>query len=514
MLKLKKYIARFAATVIVLLLLQPAQAQTGSFNATFTPSLSYIKPVTIAITKPMFKFDNTHGYWFINPHNNYKHFNTQPDEGYADRKEQITSGIAFIMLNLNETDADVYSSNDSIAISLQRGDNVLSAPEYDPKLGNNNKPLHVHINSISASEISFTLSGNAKLVSAKGSDQKGSTGIITATGHFYREAKYIKSDMMPGCSDCDPNIYAKVYDEENNIRTASGCENAMAIKVFDAIQKTLSPIFSTVGFNGSGKMAAGDINVTILSGHTNINVQAIERDYCATDFNHMRLTSLKAEKTFYSNEDGYGLRLIKMPTDRQLNSGGDKATADAYMKNTMAKAKEMQDLLKQYTDKKISLEEYQKKAKALTDETSAAAPKQDNDAFEKAKIETDLTIKIILNPGNTEVTLLKMCDKNKTEVTHTIKGAAFEIYSPSIKDSDGTYLPNRKFIYFGKFTPPVTGKSGGGFDAKTTKAIYPPNGNKLSVYNIIIKLEGSQDMMDKAIAAIDFDTLQNLITKQ
>ena len=75
-----------------------------------------------------------------------------------------------------------------------------------------------------------------------------------------------------------------------------------------------------------------------------------------------------------------------------------------------------------------------------------------------------------------------------TAVQHHVKGAAFEVFSGQAKDSDGSWTPNRVFVYIGKFDNPVAGKSAGGYDAYVTKAAYPTNGNKLSIYNIIIKL--------------------------
>ena len=129
-------------------------------------------------------------------------------------------------------------------------------------------------------------------------------------------------------------------------------------------------------------------------------------------------------------------------------------------------------------------------------------------------MELNLTVKVIINPSDKEIELMKLADKSRTAVQHNIKGAAFEIYSPQVKDSDGSWLGNRMSIYFGKFTAPVPGKSGGGFDAEITQALYPANGNKLTIYNIIVKLDGGKPLMDKALANIDFTHLISLITKQ
>ncbi|MEO8712257.1 MAG: hypothetical protein ABI405_09055, partial [Parafilimonas sp.] len=171
-------------------------------------------------------------------------------------------------------------------------------------------------------------------------------------------------------------------------------------------------------------------------------------------------------------------------------------------------------LSKLFQAKKITMEEFQKKGKIISDNATAALAQNNNDDFEKAKVETNLNIQVFFNPTDAEMMLMKLSDKANTVVQHNISRSVFEIFSPSIKDEDGSWLLSKKYIYFGKFTAPVAGKSGGGFDAKITQAIYPANGNKLTVYNIIIRMEGSSDMMDKAIANIDFDALQQLILKQ
>jgi hypothetical protein len=122
--------------------------------------------------------------------------------------------------------------------------------------------------------------------------------------------------------------------------------------------------------------------------------------------------------------------------------------------------------------------------------------------------ESNLYITVIFNPANKTQTDLKMDDNNKAVITHNIKGAAFETFVPLFKDGDGNWVNSRQAIYLGKFSAPV--KTSG---AESTNCTYPANANKLGVYNIIIKMEGGKDLMDKAIANIDFDALQNLINK-
>lgn len=485
----KRYILLLLCTYF---LLKNVHAQTGSFTATFTSSNMAVKPFTLSFSKPVFKFDNPHGYWFVNPHNGYKHFNTQPDQGYADRKEEV-NGIGFISFNQTENDFDVYDFNDSISLSLQKGKYVISLPKYDPKIGDKNKPLHFHITSITPAEISFTINGTASLTMTEGYE-KESAGTITGTGHFFREPQYAKSDMLPGCN-CDPIIYASVLDDANWVRTPSACEKAFNNKLFDVVQKSMAPLFTNV----AGK---DNINITMIAGCANINVPVYDRPYCSSDYYHNGLTGLDTQKKLFSNDDRFGLRFIKTVSNNEMGITPDAAA------NTKKQAAKMDSLYKLAATKKITMEQY---SKALTESITSISGNSPD--IKKLEAENNLYLTIIINATNKTETDLKLADKNKTIVTHNIKGAAFEIFSPMAKDGDGDWLSSKEGIYFGKFSAPVSGNNGPGFDIKTTTTTYPPNANKLSVYNIIIKMQGGKDLIDKAIANIDFDALQSLITK-
>jgi hypothetical protein len=479
---------------LLLLLSKNITAQQSSFTASFTAKDGRVKPVTISFTKPIFNFENPHGYWFTNPANQYKHFNTQPDAGFADRKEEV-KGVAFITFNQIEPDIDFYNLNDSIVVSLQQNKNVISAPTYDPKIGDANKPMHIHINSISPSEISFTISGAAALSSTEGYAGVIATGTITGTGHFYREPKYAKSDLLPGCN-CDPTIFAKVIDGETGIRTASACEAALNHKLFDAVQQSMAKLFTSVDKNDN-------INISMMAGCSDINVPLKDRPYCSADFYNNGLVSLNAHKKLFRNDDRFGLRFIHTLSNDEMGITSDAAA------NTKIQTAKMDSLYKLMAAKKITMEQYSKAVTAALTSMSSNRPD-----LKKLEAENNLYIIIIFNPENKTETDLKPADKNKTVVTHNIKEAAFEIFSPIIKDGDDSWINNRQAIYFGKFSTPANANNGVGFDVKTSNASYPANANKLSIYNIIIKMEGGKNLMDKAIANIDFTALQNLITKQ
>lgn len=492
-------------TFLLLLLFNNAKAQSGSFNATFNPQNGG-KPIVLQFSQLLLKFDNAHGYWFINSHTSARHIQYKPDAGYGDR----SADVAFITINEKANDFDFYDGggNDSDEVTIKNKTVVVSAPEYNSR-ASDNKPLHVHISRFTASEISFTISGMARCAIIKDEGSNWIPGRIEGSGHFYREPKYAQSDILPGC-DCDPTIYAAVYDEENYTRTTSACENALRNKVFDAVQKSMAPLFTNIAYKGKGKLAGGDIDITTIAGCTNINVPVKERPYCFSDYYHNGLTGLDAQKKNFTDDDSYGLRFIKMPTDEELSPASSNNALSSVQKQ-MAFVDSMTKLM---TAKKITAEQFTKTIQAYADKMNASNNNNGAPDFKKMEVEHNLYIKVIINASNREETLVKLGDKSKTVVQHNVKGAAFEIFSPMIKDSDGNWVSNRLGIYFGKFTPPVLGKSGGGFDAETTNAVYPVNGNKLTVYNVIIKMEGDKDLIEKAVANIDFNALLELISKQ
>jgi hypothetical protein len=477
----------------------PVKAQTGSFTATFTPTAGG-KPIAIAFKRPLFNFANPHGYWFVNPHNGDRHINLQPDAGYGDNQ------AGFINLTGPTNDIDLYEGggNDSNAVTLQTPGMVIDAPRYNAR-NSSNLPMHVHFEVFTASEVFFTLSGAAKLTRTQGYDDP-LPGTITGSGHFYRQPTYTRTDTMPGCN-CDPTIYGYVYDEENNVRTASACESAMANKVFDAVQKAMEPLFTKVDHSASEKpYPAGSISVTVLPQHVDITGPPKQRPYCEEDYRYNRLVGLTAEKAIVNNEDGYGVRLIRIPTSEELNLG------PAVGLNAPKKmAQTVDSLMKLLLAKKISYEEFGKATKALENNTDVVKANED---FNAAKMETNLNVTVLINPVGNEALLVKMGDKAHTVVQQNIPGAAFEIFSPGAKDADGDWVPHRLNIYLGKYSKPVAGLSGGGYNAQLVKAFYPANGNKLTVYNILIRMEGGKGLIDKAVANIDYNALLQLITKQ
>ena len=484
-----KYIS---AGYLMVVLVTTGYAQTGGLTATFTPKNG--KPVILKFSQPLLKFDNPHGYWFVNPHNGDRHMQFMPDAGYGDRNIDI----AFITLNEKVNDFDIYDrpGNDSNQVDIENKVIGITAPE-------DGKAMHIHINSFTASEIDFTISGMARSRMIKEGSNNWTPGTIEGTGHFYREPKYIQSDILPGC-DCDPTIYATVYDEENNVRTTSTCENAIKNKIFDAMQKAMAPIFTNIAYKGSGKMPPGEIDVTMMAGHIDINVPVKDRPYCSGDYRHNWLTGIAAQKKVVESLDNYGLRFIKMPGDKEIDFGGPAASQE----KSKRMASFMDSVTKLVMAKKITSEQFNNAIKGFGDEMNAGSPD-----LKRLEVENNLYLEVMINPSSLDETRLRVADKSKTLVQHNVRGAVYEIFCPLKKDEDGNWTGNQETIYLGKFLPPVITRSGYD-DVANTKAVYPPNANKLSVYNIIIKMVGGTDMIEKAIANIDFNALQELIIKQ
>ena len=481
----------FPLAFIFIAFVNAALGQVGSITATFTPDNAASKPVTFKFSKPLFKFNNSHGYWVTNPRTGSRHATIQPDAGYGD------TDAPFISISESNNDTELYTgtSNDSTSITFSNKLYTLEAPKYDVQNKEANKPMKLFIVTFTPAEIVFTISGNAKLLKRTGYDAKGTEGTISATAHFYREAKYDKSDVLPSCN-CDPTIYATVFDEDNAmVRTASDCENALNNKVFDAVQKGFAPVFNNL--NNTDNTA-----VIMIAGHANIDVPPFDRPYCSTANYHNSLTGVYAQRKNYSSDDKYGIRFLRTPAAAEIDPVND--ARGNITRRIVAITDSMSKLL---AAKKITAEEYNKVAIAAMQNINTNAPD-----IKKLEVENHLYIYVILNPENTID--LKLADKKNTAVQHKIKGAAFEIFSGQVKDNDGDWLGNRYNIYLGKYTAPVAGKAGAGFDALNTKPIYPANSNKLTVYNIVIKMDGAKDLIDKAVANIDFNALQSLITKQ
>ena len=473
-------------------------AQTGSFTASITPQNRAMKTINLSLSKPLFKFDNTHGYWFINPHNGSRHFTLMPPPGYGN------SDAVFIDVTDRENDIDIYTgtSNDSDNISFGNILYGITAPEWNVQDKSSNKPLHIHFSTFGNSEIAFTISGTVIITSRKDHGGNEGTGTISGSGHFFREPKFLKSDLLSGC-DCDPTIYPTIFDEENNRRSISACEAALNNKLFDAVQRSIARLFSDVAYTGTASpIPPGSIDISMIAGAVDIKVPVKERPYCSSDYYHLGISGIDSYKKIFSNDDRFGLRFIKMVGNEQM---GLSANSNAMRQR---QAFLMDSVRKLMEAKRISYEEYGKALAYYMSNMNSGMPD-----LKKLEAESNLYIGVIFNVSDKETALVKLEDKSKVAILHDIKGSSFEIFSPMAKDNDGDWVSNRKNIYFGKFTPPVTGKSGGGFDAETTNPIYPANGNKLTIYNIIIKMEGGKDLMDAAIAHIDFTALQDLISK-
>jgi hypothetical protein len=265
----------------------------------------------------------------------------------------------------------------------------------------------------------------------------------------------------------------------------------------------MAPLFANIDGTNS-------INITILPGTADIKATPQDRPYCSSDYYHNGLTGIDAHKKIFTSDDRFGVRFIRIPSAAEM-SGGNSGAPNVHV-NVPAMAEVLKGWNAEVLAGKMTEAEYDQKKNDYIKRVTNTGGSTGTD-IKKLEAENNLYITVIINATNKTETDLKLADKNNTVVTHNIKGAAFEIYSPQIKDTDGSWLNCREGIYFGKFTAPVSGNNGPGFNIKSTTTTYPPNANKLSVYNIIIKMQGGKDLMDKAIANMDLDALQSLITK-
>ena len=499
---------RFYLTLLVVLAscscINKSYGQVGSFTATITPVDSRYKAITISVKKSLFPFNDAHGYWFIHPRSGSHHFSLYPPQGYG------YVDAAFINLNGDNNDYDLYTltSADSNSITLKNQDYGITAPAWHSRDKETLKPMHIHFTTFTASEAAFTITGFAQVISTKGNGEDLGIASITATGHFYREPQYAQSAILPGCN-CDPTIYARTFDAEGMVRSRSDCEAALRNKIFDAVQRSMTPLFSNVSH--AGNKVAGDINISMLPGCVDVNVPLKDRPYCSDNFFTNGTTASDAQKKNFTNDDGFGLRFIKLPSNEDL---GSPPIAAAHMQEVIQKQVAFIDSMqKLMAAKKITTDQFTKAVQAFGDKhpLTMDAPTKD---LKKMEAEYNLYVHIIINANNATDSYLKLADRGKTVIQHNITGSAFEVYSPLVKDGDGSWLASRMGIYFGKFTAPAMNKPGDGYDTEKTLAMYPADGNKLTIYNIIIKMEGGKELMDKAIANIDFTALQNLLIKQ
>lgn len=507
---------------------------------TFTPKNDPGHVITAnmaSLIKGIYAFNDYTCYWFINPHTNLHHFVLQ-----LNNKAGLGPTFLSTAIELNSTQNDFefwdhpHPNSDSNFLAINKAYSIVSAPiEYDePSLGgttNHNESMKVHISTFTASEIEFTINGNAEYGTKEGDGKFLGYGAVEIHGHFYRQGSYEKSPVYPGCN-CDPTIYAERYDdEEGDARTASECEAIMLNKIFNATKLALAPI-NNAAFSGQGKVPAGQW-FTRLHNHADVSGQVPAKPEWPFVYNYKATIKRNelALHTAYHNDDRFGIEMDEMPDDSKTNALQDNHNAEQAnlmqtmqsmgLKEKQAKIDSLGQLMK---DKKITMQQYSDQLQKIMAPATAsmnAGIKKGNDIsasgpdVKQMNMESQMHIQININPdADYFVPLYEEVISSAVQVLHTVAGAAYVIRTNAVKDGDGNWSGNKCIVLLGKFKQPTVHSQGTYSNAVNSPAVYPAAPNKLLVYNIAIQMDGGKDQIEKALATLDFAAFESILTPQ
>lgn len=453
------------------------RGQSGSFTYTFTGKDGVV--ITKNTPVPNKKFNDYDTYWFVNPQDGNHHLMING-----------SSDIGIIILN-DQGDADVNFQY------KYEGDqiNILAKTPYGNEYirpDNDFGPMHVHYGTMTAGEIDITFDGPSCYDKVVGGATTVMHGSAHGRLHLYREPRYERSADLPGCS-CDPTIYAKFYDSEIG-RTPSACENAVLWKVYNKVQAALGNVPSALGAQDGGKDGpAAHVGSLIfrLGGNIDLTPQAVANTCDPTNPRQSVVGIYAHQRPF--TKDSYGFRIDEMPDLNKYSTG----------KSGIETMKEMMvvndSLTKLYMAKRITAEQMNAKLKERGNEISgtSSAPDMNKDQMEyKVEVMVEINATSTMNIGL----------NSRTVVRHNVPGASLELFTPGEKDSGGNWTPNRLFVCFGKFS--YAGKPG---QAKNLSPVYAPNVQKLSLFNVFIRIEGGQDLINKIVQNTNFDAFSQLL---
>ncbi|MCS3732503.1 hypothetical protein [Mucilaginibacter dorajii] len=461
-----------------------SMAQTGTFNYEFSP-LNGGPSVKKSIAVPLVKYKNYNTYWFVNPNTGARHLMVNG-----------SSDIGIIILDDRADTNVVYQDK-------YQGDqfNILgkTKTEFYIHPDNDHRPMRVHYNIFNAGEIYLTFAGNAVY------DQPGASpgtidhvhGFISGTLQLFREPKYEQTDKMPGCN-CDPTVYAKFYDEEIG-RTPSACENALLWRVFNGIQKAFNNLVPAISFreDAGGKRAPGDLIYRETGATIDVTGPLSTVDPCNPNNERRAVVSVNAATRPFT-QDTYGLSFFKLP---DFNNG--PLNVQSYSKKIGALSDSTSRLLKAnkitaLQQQKIMLEGMQKLSTSMPD-------------TKQMEMEGSVKLKVIINSLYADEAARGVTgERYRPVVRHTIPGSAFDIYVPAHRDEDGSWTPNKVYIYYGKFNVVNSGAAGGN-SIKSITPVYAPTVNKITVFNLKVMVEGGNDLIAKVLANIDLKNIQQLI---
>jgi hypothetical protein len=458
-------------------------AQTGTFNYEFSP-LNGGPSIKKSIAMPLVKYKNYNTYWFVNPASGARHLMVNG-----------SSDIGIIILDDRADTNVVYRDK-------YQGDqfNILgkTKTQFYIHPDNDHRPMRVHYNVFNAGEIYLTFAGNAVYEEPGASPGTINSvhGFISGTLQLFREPKYEQTDKMPGCN-CDPTIYAKFYDEEVG-RTPSGCENALLWKVFNTIQKAFNNLVPAISFRegAAGQRAPGDLIYRETGATIDITGPISTIDPCNPNNERRALVSVNAASRPFT-QDTYGLSFFKLP---DFNSG--PLNTQWFSKRMATLSDSTSKLLKAgkitaLQQQKIMIEAMQKASTSMPD-------------IKQIEMEGSVKIKVIINTIYGEASGGVTGEDYRPVIRHTIPGSSFDIYIPAHKNDDGSWMPNKDYIYYGKFNLTNSGLASGN-GIKSITPVYAPTVNKVSVFNVMIMVEGGNDLIKKVLANVDLKNIPQLL---
>lgn len=470
---MKKYFA-----ILLLLTGLRSYAQTGTY--TYSIALKGGQLISKTVAEPQFKATNYDCYWFDKPGHDHYFFSN------------AAGGMGIIILRGKERDTsfeyrDKFQGAQFFINSTYNGKVVIFQGDNDKGM------LQVHIATLTQSEIDLTVTGPVYAAYGTNTSDRAK-GQLTAHLHLYREARYEQSAKAPNCN-CDPTIYPYFYDPEVG-RTPSDCENTVLWRIYN----TIHPLFYNLN-QKLDKSSGSDGGIMYFG--SNDNPDYVEEpssvDACSPDNKSRGVVSLNAAERLLS-VDSHSLKYIEQ-ANSILNST-NSASSQANMKNMMTQMAAInQDVL----NHKITMDQATKRMNELSAQANAGQPD-----LKQAEVYHHLDIKAVVNATSYYgVNAGGRAYPASAVVQHNIPGAEFEIYTPSVKDSDGSWSPFKLEVFFGKFNIVRVGNQ-----IKAINPVIPPGVNKLTILNTVISMAGGKDLVDAASHGMDFSSVPAMLANK
>ncbi|WP_295794784.1 hypothetical protein [Mucilaginibacter sp.] len=453
--------------------------KTGSINFTInitSPSFAGRTVVQNAV-QPYTKYTDYNAYWF-----------TKPD---GERYVMINGGknLGIVILRNPDNDADIAYQDSYRGDQLDLEMRYNGSP-YSCHPDNDKGPVHIHYNTFTPGELEFTFTGPVTFATGTNTSDY-IKGNINGTIHLYRDAMYEKSVVAPNCN-CDPTIYASYYNPETG-RTPSACENAVLWRVYNALHPAFYPLLN-IAITDDGKAKFTEGTIMYRQDHSMVDVtEALETtDACNAANKRRDLVSVDAHTRLF-NQDDY-----KMSFMQSVNTDQFSPKNPADLQANMVKMVKLSDsLYKLVIAKKMSSEEANRQVNAATkaiNDSQTGVPD-----IHQAEVYAHLDVSARVNAQYADPQFYG-------QLQHNVPGAAFEIYRPSVKYSDGNWSPFIKYIGFGKFNIVKAGDQ-----VKSIAPVVTPGTNKLALFNVVIEIRGGKDLVETATSTINFAAVPALL---